>query len=144
MAAAAENATESAKDRQRADDARTTGRGFLVITGAKAWFFVSAALLNFGLPVLFASPAQYGSYGVVINAVSLVNMVVITGSLQAVSKLVSEQPDAGRSVTRKALTLQLMVGLPLAAAWFALADPVAAWLRAPEYAPLLRISAIIV
>lgn len=125
-------------------DARAAGRGFLVITGAKAWFLVSASILNFGLPLLFATPADYGTYGVVVGAVSLLNMVVITASLQAVAKVVSEEPRAAAASLRRALTLQLGLALPLAALFALAAEPIADWLRDPAYAPLLRLSAPII
>lgn len=128
----------------REESARTTARGFILITGAKAWFFVAAVLLNFGLPWLLPSQADYGTYGVVINTVSLINMVVITATLQAVAKLVSERPETAPGVVRSALRLQAGVGLPLAVLYFALAGVIASALRDPAYTPLLQISAVVV
>jgi hypothetical protein len=53
-----------------------------------------------GLPIFFGSAEQFGVFKVVTEAIGLLNMVMITGTLQAVSKLVSEQPDrANRMVT---------------------------------------------
>ena len=132
------------KKEKAGDAARTAGRGFLVITGAKAWFFLSASILNFGLPLLFKSPADYGTYGLVINAVSVLNMVVITGTLQAVSKLVSEDPSAVRAVLRRATLLQAAIGLSLAAGYALLAGPIASWLKDDSYVSLLRLSALVV
>ena len=129
------------KQEDNAKVVRQAGRGFLVITGAKAWFFVAAFALNFGLPVLLRDPAEYGIYSVVVNAVSLLNMVVITGTIQAMSKIIAERPEQAPSIVRKGLFMQAFLGLPLAAIYASLAGPIAAGLREPQYAPLLRISA---
>jgi O-antigen/teichoic acid export membrane protein len=131
------------------DVARTTGRGFLVITAAKAWFLVTGAIVNLGLPWFFdrhagQGAASMGEFGLVINLVSILNMVMITGTLQAVSKIVSEVPAQAGSVVRRAVRVQLLVGVPVALA-FALTAPLTA--RALEDASLaapIRLSAGVV
>lgn len=121
------------------DQARTGGRGFLLITGAKLWFMVMGAVVTIGLP-LFMSQQDFGIYNIVINAGGLLNMVVITGSLQAVSKLVSEQPERSTQVLKRALAVQCLIGVPLALVYILGAGVIAGWFSDPSLAPLLRIS----
>jgi O-antigen/teichoic acid export membrane protein len=131
------------------DVARTTGRGFLVITGAKAWFLLTGAVVNLGLPSFFdrfadQGAAAFGDFNLVMNLVSILNMVMIAGTLQAVSKIVSEVPAQAGSVVRQSLRVQLLLGVPIAAA-FALAAPLAAaaW-RDPALTVPVRLSAGVV
>src|SRR5690554_6372711 len=99
------------------DTARSTGRGFLVITGAKLWFMLTGAVIQLGLPIFLGSSEQFGVFKIVTEAISLINMVMITGTLQAVSKMVSEQPQAARRVVHQAMKLQCALGVPIAAAY---------------------------
>jgi O-antigen/teichoic acid export membrane protein len=92
--------------------ARTAGRGFLIITAAKVWFLITGAVTQLGLPILFGEAQLFGVFKIVTEAISLINMVMITGTLQAVTKLVSERPDQARQTLTQALRLQLGLGLP--------------------------------
>lgn len=126
------------------ETARKTGRGFLVITGAKLWFMVTSAVIQLGLPIFLGSAQQFGVFKIVTESISLINMVMITGTLQAVSKLVSEQPHAARRVVNQALKLQLFLGVPIALVW-ALASPwIAGQFNDASLTPYVRVSALIV
>jgi stage V sporulation protein B len=131
------------------DVARTTGRGFLVITAAKVWFMVSGTLISLGLPSLFdAHPDQgaaaFGVYSVVINLVSIFNMVMITGTLQAVAKIVSEDPTRSGAVVRRAIRAQLALGVPIGLAFLLSAPLFAGALNDSALAPYLRLSSGVV
>ncbi len=121
------------------DEVRTAGRGFAFITGAKLWFMVMGAIVNIGLPVIM-SPETYGVYSIVVNAVSLINMVVITGTLQAVAKLVSERPEAAAKIVGRAALLQWFVAVPLGIAWIFGADTIAGFFSDESLGSLLAIS----
>lgn len=126
------------------ETARKTGRGFLVITGAKLWFMVTSAVIQLGLPIFLGSAQQFGVFKIVTESISLINMVMITGTLQAVSKLVSEQPHAARRVVNQALKLQCFLGVPIALIW-ALASPwIADQFNDASLTPYVRVSALIV
>ncbi|MDX9722945.1 MAG: oligosaccharide flippase family protein [Myxococcota bacterium] len=141
---AQEQSTEASPREQEAETTRRVGRGFLIITAAKLWFVISASVLNFGLPLLFSNAADYGAYGVVINVASLLNMVMITGTLQAVSKLVSERSSSVAALAKRAVLLQTVIALPIAVIYFFSAHAIADWLNDPSYVPLLQISSVIV
>lgn len=116
-------ADETAKP--QADEARQAGRGVIYIAFAKLYFMVAGAVIEFRLPVILANTV-FGAYAVVASLVSPLNNVLITGTIQAVSKFTAQEPEKARAVQRAGLKMQLYVGLPVAAAFIALA-PVFAW-----------------
>lgn len=128
---------------QTTDDmAATAGRGTIYITASKLWFMATGAVLMFVLPRLITR-ADVGVYKVVIGLVSVINAVVVTGTVQTVSKFVSQTPDHAAAIKRKALALQCMLGGG-AAAIFALAAPlVARALNDDSLVPYLRMAALI-
>ena len=129
--------------------ARTTGRGFLWITAAKVWFIITGTAVALALPTVFDmthahGEIAFGIYGVVVNHVSIFNMVMIGGTLQAVSKLVSEMPQRAGSVLRQSIRVQLLIGLPIALLYIALAAPMADLLNDAQLSPYLRLSGCII
>lgn len=129
---------------QARETAKKTGRGFLVITGAKVWFMVTGAIIQLGLPIFLGSPEKFGVFKIVTESISLVNMVMITGTMQAVSKLVSEQPSAAKRVVNQALKLQLFLGVPIAAL-YALGSPwIADQFNDASLTNFIRLSSLIV
>jgi stage V sporulation protein B len=128
----------------QAAETRAAQRGFVVITGAKIWFLLTATVLNIGLPRLLGDPARFGDFAVVNTFISILNMVVLTGALQVVSKRVSESPDNAWAVRRGALRLMGGVGLVLLIALVAGADLISRVLfRDPSLATLLRVASAI-
>lgn len=125
------------------DATRVAGRGFVLITGAKVVFMVMGTAVTIGMPILGLTPEEFGDYNTVIAAVSLLNMVVITGTVQAVSKLVSETPAASGDIVRRAAILQLCFGLPVAGAYVLAAPVIASAFSDPSLTALLRVSGII-
>ncbi len=124
------------------DIAAKAGRGTIFITASKLWFMVTGAALMFLLPRL-VSVAEVGVYKVVIGLVSVVNAVVVTGTIQTVSKFVSQTPEHAHAIKRKALLLQAMLGGG-AATVFALGAPLAASsLNDSSLTPYLRLAALI-
>jgi stage V sporulation protein B len=124
-------------DKSIAERAR---RGVAVITFAKAWFL----LTGFAQPVLLTRALgreNYGVYGAVLSAVSILNNVVVAGSIQAMSKSVTSY---GTASIRRGLALHALLGLALAGGFAALAGPIGAdFLRDPGLPPLLRIASIV-
>jgi O-antigen/teichoic acid export membrane protein len=134
----------TADENEAAETAKKTGRGFLVITGAKMWFMVTGAVIQLGLPIFLGSPEKFGVFKIVTEAISLINMVMITGTLQAVSKLVSEQPHAARRVVNQALKLQLALGLPIAALYAVGSPWIAEQFNDPSLTNMIRLSSLII
>ena len=140
-----EASASDAGDEMDSDTVKTAGRGFLIITAAKVWFLLTSAVIQLGLPILI-SPEQFGVFKIVTEWVGWINMVMITGTLHAVSKLISEQPKRARAVVNMAVKMQCMLAVPIAVV-YALGSPLIAehWYDAAEsLAPLMQLSALII
>jgi O-antigen/teichoic acid export membrane protein len=127
-----------------ADDVTTkAGRGTIYLTASKLWFMVTGAAITFVLPRVLTIE-EVGEYKVVIGLVSVVNAVVVTGTIQTVSKFVAQMPDRAPAIMRKALVLQCFLGGSVAAA-FALAAPFVAkyGLKDESLTPYLRLASLI-
>jgi stage V sporulation protein B len=120
------------------------GRGLFFITLAKLWFMVAGYAIQFALPRALGSPAKYGAWGIVLACVSLFNNVMVTGTIQAVSRFVAQAPARAGVIVRAALGRQ-MIGGALAAAIFILGAPIVAEgiLRDPAYTAYLRVAGIV-
>ncbi|MFH1808578.1 MAG: oligosaccharide flippase family protein [Pseudomonadota bacterium] len=124
------------------DDARSVGRGALLIALGKVVFLFAGAAINFVLPRLL-SKADYGNYGVVIRMISLINMMTVIGLLQSVSKLVSEKPALARHSLRRALLLASVGSVAVAGLYAVLSPVVAGLLRDDALAAPIALSATI-
>jgi stage V sporulation protein B len=108
-----------------APPATGAGRGVLYIAIAKLYFMVVGAVIEFRLTAIL-SRTMFGAYGVVASVVSPFNNVMVTGSIQAVSRFTAQRPETARAVEAAGLRMHLWVGLPLALAVIASA-PLVAW-----------------
>ena len=128
----------------RARETRAAQRGFFVITGAKVWFLICGTALNIGLPRILGDPARFGDFGVVNTLISIVNMMVIAGAVQVMSKRVSEAPDVAAAIRRRGLQVMSVVGLffclslALGAGW--IAEHI---FHDPNLVDLIRIASVI-
>ena len=104
----------------------SAGRGLVFITAAKLWFMVAGYVVQFALPRALGSPARYGVWVIVLSVLSPVNNVMVTATIQGVSKFTSEIEERQGAVMRAALKLQALLGGGVALAFFLLA-PVIAW-----------------
>jgi stage V sporulation protein B len=137
-----ENDPEGTEATAKAEQtARESTRGVAVIAGAKAWFMLTGFAQPLVLTRLLLGEG-YGLYGVVLNVVSILNNVVVAGSIQAMSHAVT---DGGVTALRKGLLIHAALGLTLAGALFAGADLLGAGvLHDPRLPSLLRIGAVVV
>ena len=122
--------------------AAIAGRGAIYITAAKIWFIVS----GYGITVTLAhllTIENYGIYRVVINTVSIINAVIVTGTYQTASKNVSQAPEKADSIKWKALGLQVYVGGAATLGFFLLAPVVASLLNDPRLTGWLRLASLI-
>jgi stage V sporulation protein B len=120
--------------------AQSAGRGLLLITAAKVWFMVGASLLGFLLPHLLPSKVSYGEWGLILAVVSPVNNVIVTATIQAVSKFVSRGAEWVEGAKRAALRMQLVGGGGIALAYFLAAPLVMRAEHAEALTPVMRLS----
>jgi len=124
---------------------RQAGKGFMFITGAKLYFLLTATFASLAFPRLFGDPVLFGQYRVVSGLLNVVTMVVITATVQAVSKLSSESGASLPTVRRSALTVQTMLFGPVFLAMFVFADRIAVYLlRDPALGTPLRVASLVV
>ena len=136
-------ATEEAKPRASADNiAAIAGRGTIYITASKIWFMVSGYGIAVTLTYLLTEES-YGLYRIVINTVSIINAVIVTGTYQTVSKYVSQEPEKADSIKWKALGMQVGVGGAATLAFFLLAPLTANLLNDPGLTGWLRLASLI-
>ena len=119
------------------------GRGVLYIAFAKFYFLFVGLIVQFRLPNILG-PADFGRYGIVNGITSWFNNVAVTGTIQAVSRFATQDPEKARVVQNAGLRMHLRLGLPVALAFVA-ASPLIAWLLhdMSKTAPLMLAAAII-
>lgn len=102
------------------------GRGVLYIAFAKFYFMFAGLVIQFRLPNIL-SRAAFGSYSLVANIASLVNNVLVTGTIQSVSRFAAQEPGKARRVQQAGLRMHVRLGLVIAVGFIA-AAPLVAWL----------------
>lgn len=125
------------------DVAKAAGRGVLLIAAAKMYFIVASSALELLLPKLLGA-VVFGAYGFVTQAVSAVNNVIVTGTIQAVSRFTTAEPESADAVKARGLKLHLLVGVPIALLFAVCAPVIAARVHDPGKAGPLALASIIV
>ena len=123
--------SDSEPQPQRSGPATATGRtgagrGVLYIAFAKFYFMLAGLVIQVRLPALL-SRAAFGSYSVVAGIASMVNNVLVTGTIQAVSRFAAQEPGKARRVQQAGLRMHVRLGLVIAIGFIA-AAPLVAWL----------------
>ncbi len=134
--------TESNPQTNPPDRAVEAGRGALFIGFAKGFFMV-AGFLQRVLLARFISPAEYGAFSVVNNAISTVNNTMVQGTIQSVSKFTAENDARAGAVQRAGLKMQAGLGLLIAGVFVLAAPTIARFVKAPEHVQLFRLVAAI-
>lgn len=122
----------------------SAGRGVLYIAAAKLYFMIAGYAIYFTLPRLFGNAVDWGNYLLVIGLVSVIDNVIVTGTIQAVSKFTAQGDESPDAVKKTALRAQLLAGGGAAAIYFLLAPLIADAQKDEGLAGLYRISAGIV
>ncbi len=121
--------------------AREGARGAALITLAKMWFLATGFLQPLILTRLLGTQG-YGLYALALSAVSIVNNVVVTGSIQSMSRAVIQ---GGSRALRRGLLLHAALGAVLGGALALAADALGVEVLHDARLPsLLRIGAIVV
>jgi O-antigen/teichoic acid export membrane protein len=130
-------------DDRPAPAATGAGRGVIYIAAAKLYFMVAGAVIEFRLPAILARTV-FGAYAVVSSVVSPINNVLVTGTIQSVSRFTAQKPDTARLIEAAGLRMHIYVGLPIALLFIAGA-PLFAWALhdTSKTGPLMLAGAII-
>lgn len=121
----------------------TAGRGVIFIAIAKAYFMIAGYVIFFALPRLL-SKIQWGNYLLVVRMVSVIDNVIVTGTIQGVSKFTAQDDVQADAVKRTALKIQLLLGGGIAAVYVAAAPLIASFKRDMSLTHLYQLSAGIV
>ncbi|MBA3818977.1 MAG: hypothetical protein H0X17_08810 [Deltaproteobacteria bacterium] len=120
------------------------GRGVLYIAFAKFYFMFAGMVVQFRLPGILSRSA-FGSYSIIASLASFVNNVVVTGTIQTVSRFSAQQPGKARLVQHAGLRMHVRLGLPIAVGFVAAAPLVSRFvlLDPDKTAPLMLAGLII-
>lgn len=120
-----------------------TARGVLLLAAGNIYFILAGMAIQFGLPAVLPR-AVFGAYTQVNSIASMFNNVLITGTQQAVSRGVAQEPERARAVQHAGIRMHFRIGLGIAIAFVA-AAPVVAWVLhdASKTAPLMLAGVII-
>ncbi|MEO8876771.1 MAG: MATE family efflux transporter [Polyangiaceae bacterium] len=141
---AAEGALPEKPSGDHRTSARAAGRGGVAVLGAKVFFILTGLVQQTILPRAIGI-AQTGILARILSIASLVNNVMVTGSVQGVSRAVAAAgPDREKFVFRDALRLHVPIALVLAALFWLAAPYVAAFEEAPYITTPLRVLALVV
>jgi stage V sporulation protein B len=124
-----------------ADATVTAGRGVVYIALAKFYFMVAGYVIYFILPRLLGSEILWGNYLLVIGLVSVIDNVIVTATIQAVSKFTAQDDSQADDVKRAALKVQVAIGGGLVVLYVASAPWIAAWEKDAGLARLYQLSA---
>lgn len=121
----------------------SAGRGVIYIAFAKIYFIFASAVIELRLPSILGNTV-FGAYKVVASTVSPVNNVIITGTIQAVSRAAAQDQEHARAIQAAGLRMHIFVGLVIAAAFIALAPLTARFYHdADKTGPLMLAGLII-
>lgn len=116
--------------------------GASTIFAAKVIFMIAGYALYIGLGRLL-TVERFGVYGVLFGIVSLINMVVVNGTMQTISRFVAAQPERAAAIRRRGFLYQTGFASVLLAAYLLAAPALGDFFHDPELVPLLRASALI-
>jgi stage V sporulation protein B len=118
-------------------------KGAIYLGISQLLFLISGYAIHIGLGRLLG-PELYGVYAVVISLITVINLILITGIPQTVSKFVSETPDLARSILKTSGKFQLYLSLLIFAVYFISASFVAEMLRDNSLVDLIRLSSVMI
>ena len=119
------------------------GRGVLYLTISKFYFILAGYAIFFGLPRLLGEEL-FGLFAIINSIVAILNAALVYGTIQMVSKFVSQEEEHGGAVLKSALKLQVAVGGSIFAAYYFSAPLIARCHNDPDLVPFLRLSSLIV
>lgn len=122
---------------------RSAGRGFASILAAKLYFLVAGYAIVVSLSWILGR-ALYGVYGLVVGAISVLDNVIVTGTIQAVSRYTAADEEQAGAIKAAALKLQVLLGGGVAVLFAFGAPWIARFERDESLTPYLRLAAGIV
>jgi O-antigen/teichoic acid export membrane protein len=85
-------------------------RGTVYLMIAQLLFVISGYVIHFGLG-RFLGPEEYGLFGIILSLITIIEVILIRGVRDAISKYVAEYEDCARSILKSGLKIELMLSL---------------------------------
>jgi O-antigen/teichoic acid export membrane protein len=114
---------------------------FIALTSGQLVALIAAYATHITL-ARFLGPADYGNYGVLVNAVSTATTLLVAGLPEAIAKLASASPGSVRAIAQQGMRIQVKLAIALACIYAVAAPIVSRLLRDPELSPYLAASAL--
>lgn len=121
----------------------STEKGIAHLTISKIFFLITGYCIIFGLTRILG-PEGFGIYSTISAFIVILNTVILFGTIQSVSKFISEDQTQADIIKHKALQLQIFVGTIITSIYYFSAPVIAGFLKDPTLIPLLQISSLIV
>ena len=119
--------------------AQKAGRGGLAIAGAKVYFIFVGLAQQIALKWVLGL-GGYGALSSVLSVASITYNPIVTTSIQGVSRAVAQSPNEDQpAALNRTFWIHMVIASIAAAAFFAAAPTIAAWMQAPHITGGLRI-----
>ena len=117
------------------------GRATILLLISQGFLLVSGYSINVGLARILG-PQGFGTFGVVMSLLLVVQLFVITGIPIAVQKYVAENMQASRTLFRRTFPWHLLYSLAIWAVFWVCAPPISRWLKDPDLTFYLRVASV--
>lgn len=118
-------------------------KGTLWLMFARFIFLLSGYGVHIFLGRYFG-PALYGTFGVILSLMNIVQMFFQKGLPQSASKFMAEDKDEEGAIYKTAIKLQFYSALFFMMVYFFLAEPLANWLNDPGLTNYIRFSSLLI
>ncbi len=115
--------------------AATAGKGAAALAVAKLYFLVSGLAIYFVLPRIL-SPEQWGDYLLVTGVAVIINNVMVSGTIQAVSRFTAQNEGAAAQVRWAGIKMHSVLGTGAALLLVTLGISLSWWWKDMALAPL--------
>ncbi len=105
---------------------------------AQVSLLFSGAVITVSLGRLLG-PSLFGQYGILFAVATLLNLLLIPGMTQTISKFIAENVSHGKQLADSILLTQIGVGIAVSILYFGLTYPLAFLLRDPSLLPFLQL-----
>jgi len=118
-------------------------KGTIYLMATQIVFLASGYIIHFGLG-RYLGPELYGTFGLVLSFVSIYQVLIHSGTANAVSKYVAENKELAGSIKNKALKFQGAFSLVVAVFFVSIASLIANLLKDATLTNYIRFTAIFV
>lgn len=92
----------------------------------------------------FFDPAIYGTFGVVLYLLNIINTILASGFFQGISRSISEKESAAKTILKKGLKIEIILTGAFGLIYFLLSKQIAHIFNDPDMAHYIRLTALII